>query len=302
MKTLLAILAVVVTLSGIAEAHYNPKVGRFMSRDPIEEHGGLNTYSFVRNKPVNNWDKYGLQEEECEACAEKEFAIDADELGKKPDRQCSIDGIAIELTFDGWQLSGGDGFSTFAVSGRPIKEWTKTKETGGWIEGSISSITRKKFDYSVERQKIKGTGPTPEGDYWISTCETNSSKNAKRHMAANVVSQVAWGSYSWHLHPEPTNQMYGRDKMFIHGGSIPGSAGCIDVYGGGDEALFNEIQHVDKLSKDCCCYIPVKVKYAYKSVTHANSSMSTWEMGGLSTGGISAPWSPNWNVPKDKTK
>jgi len=41
---------------------YNPLDGRFTSRDPIEEPGGLNLYGFVANDPVNRWDYLGLWE------------------------------------------------------------------------------------------------------------------------------------------------------------------------------------------------------------------------------------------------
>ena len=40
--------------------YYSPALGRWMSRDPIEEQGGLNLYGFVNNDPVNRWDKLGL--------------------------------------------------------------------------------------------------------------------------------------------------------------------------------------------------------------------------------------------------
>jgi len=40
--------------------HYNPLDGRFISRDPIGERGGLNLYGFVGNDPVNRWDALGL--------------------------------------------------------------------------------------------------------------------------------------------------------------------------------------------------------------------------------------------------
>jgi RHS repeat-associated protein len=40
--------------------HYNPALGRFLGRDPIEEKGGLHLYAFVKNRPTNNWDKNGL--------------------------------------------------------------------------------------------------------------------------------------------------------------------------------------------------------------------------------------------------
>jgi RHS repeat-associated protein len=40
---------------------YQPKHGRFINRDPIEEAGGLNLYSFTGNSPSNRWDVLGLE-------------------------------------------------------------------------------------------------------------------------------------------------------------------------------------------------------------------------------------------------
>ena len=39
--------------------YYSPDMGRWLSRDPIEERGGLNLYAFVNNDPVNHYDKLG---------------------------------------------------------------------------------------------------------------------------------------------------------------------------------------------------------------------------------------------------
>jgi RHS repeat-associated protein len=39
--------------------YYNPSTGRWPSRDPIEERGGLNLYGMVNNNPVNYWDYLG---------------------------------------------------------------------------------------------------------------------------------------------------------------------------------------------------------------------------------------------------
>ncbi len=41
---------------------YHPTLGRWMSRDPIEEAGGINLYAYVGNKPVTWIDVLGLQE------------------------------------------------------------------------------------------------------------------------------------------------------------------------------------------------------------------------------------------------
>ena len=40
--------------------YYDPKTGRWPSRDPIEEEGGINLYGFVGNNPVSKFDRLGL--------------------------------------------------------------------------------------------------------------------------------------------------------------------------------------------------------------------------------------------------
>jgi RHS repeat-associated protein len=40
--------------------YYNPTLGRWLGRDPIEEKGGLHLYGFVRNNPINRWDYLGM--------------------------------------------------------------------------------------------------------------------------------------------------------------------------------------------------------------------------------------------------
>ena len=41
--------------------YYSPEIGKWISRDPIEEEGGLNLYRMVGNDAVNAWDKLGLE-------------------------------------------------------------------------------------------------------------------------------------------------------------------------------------------------------------------------------------------------
>jgi RHS repeat-associated protein len=45
-------------------SYYDPVTGRWVSRDPIEECGGLNLYGFVGNDGVNFFDALGLLREE----------------------------------------------------------------------------------------------------------------------------------------------------------------------------------------------------------------------------------------------
>jgi uncharacterized protein RhaS with RHS repeats len=46
-----------------AYRYYDPLTGRWPSRDPIEERGGVNLFGFVGNNGVNRWDYLGLASE-----------------------------------------------------------------------------------------------------------------------------------------------------------------------------------------------------------------------------------------------
>src|SRR5262249_11961356 len=46
------------------ERYYDPRLGRWLSRDPIGEGGGFNLYAYCGNDPVNRHDPLGLEPEE----------------------------------------------------------------------------------------------------------------------------------------------------------------------------------------------------------------------------------------------
>lgn len=41
--------------------YYNPELGRWISRDPIEEQGGFNLYCIIGNNPLLGWDSLGYE-------------------------------------------------------------------------------------------------------------------------------------------------------------------------------------------------------------------------------------------------
>ena len=64
MKTLRILLLTTLSmlaLTGAASAHYDPNIGRWLSRDPIGENDGSNLYHFCLNSPVNFVDFRGLK-------------------------------------------------------------------------------------------------------------------------------------------------------------------------------------------------------------------------------------------------
>lgn len=54
-------LVLALTLSPIAQAFYDPVAGRWVSRDPIAERGGMNLYGFVHNSPFKWVDFLGRE-------------------------------------------------------------------------------------------------------------------------------------------------------------------------------------------------------------------------------------------------
>lgn len=51
--------------------YYEPLLGKWLSRDPIEESGGENVYSFTLNSPVNGLDLYGLSPDFPNCCKQE---------------------------------------------------------------------------------------------------------------------------------------------------------------------------------------------------------------------------------------
>jgi len=58
--SLLKCLLLLALLTNLAHAFYDPAQGRWLSRDPIEEQGGVNLYGFVGNDGVDKLDMLGL--------------------------------------------------------------------------------------------------------------------------------------------------------------------------------------------------------------------------------------------------
>jgi hypothetical protein len=61
-KNLMAVFVFVLTMwtAFPVKAWYSPSTQRWINRDPIEEHGGINLYTYVVNSPTSNLDPSGL--------------------------------------------------------------------------------------------------------------------------------------------------------------------------------------------------------------------------------------------------
>lgn len=101
------------------------------------------------------------------------------------------------------------------------------------------------FDYSIERQKKRDQGPIPEGKYWIRPDEFWENSWYKLWDRYS-----SWGNFRITLHPFTKTETYGRGGFFIHGGTSPGSIGCVDLTGEMD-GFYKDIQVLTESNSHC---------------------------------------------------
>jgi RHS repeat-associated protein len=149
--------------------YYDPVTGRWPSRDPIRERGGVNLYGVVGNNGVNRWDVLGLWTEIkrgggrwAETCAEKDDTWD--DLAKATDLDPSEPRKWVK-GYDGSTPNSGTKYSVpnvFASYTTGFGMWS----TGGkimtdWFNGGFgilgifrTEVNRLKMHYSTIGYKI----------------------------------------------------------------------------------------------------------------------------------------------------
>lgn len=121
-----------------------------------------------------------------------------------------------------------------------------------WIENGMAirywnAVSGRPGYQDKQHQREKNKGPLPEGRYiarqselqrWEDYSFPNRHACILRALGLIKLSgawsgcQIAWGDRRIWLNPGPETQTYGRKDFSIHGGTIPGSAGCIDLTSG----------------------------------------------------------------------
>lgn len=199
-----------------------------------------------RRVPVAAYDMYAAMHAGPEASARQQPPA------AQPDKPAANDHLS--LRFDGQYLTlidkqadGTHEYSYAAVSGRPQGDNT--------------------FTYGKERQKLAKVGPIPEGQHLVDTKTMNYWKNAswvQKSLSMVGGGQFPGGPHAWgegHMDvilDPAVAKATGRSGITIHGGSTPGSAGCIDLVTN-DKAFFSRLEELKGTQE----IIPLTVDYSH---------------------------------------
>ncbi len=137
---------------------YNPVLGRWVNRDPIEEVGGLNLYAFVKNDGLNRRDIFGLKDEWHHLLQRSVFT--AERL-----KEWGIDNLNINDAKWGWEIDAEDhrlrrGDNLHAAGWRQEWEQWIEEEAGNGRKPTLCSIEKKLNLMKADERfsKYLGTG------------------------------------------------------------------------------------------------------------------------------------------------
>lgn len=154
-----------------------------------------------------------------------------------PNASLFFDGDSLYWVTDGVKIKKWPAVSGLTWKNTPIGEW----------DSMIKKYTMNREEWASE----KNAGPIPEGTYSVGPLQTRSgehqdigfltslwykitgnvsSDESDRNFNKNTsLSRISWGNYRLPIQPTGNQEMYSRGSFYIHGGSIRGSHGCIDL-------------------------------------------------------------------------
>jgi hypothetical protein len=167
---------------------------------------------------------------------------------------------AVELPKDGDYLFFNGNKLDFVSGGKVVKSWTACSGRTYYHLHIAPDIWRRRYTMKPEEwSKVKNQGPTPPGKYTLGSTEKRSIPDKWKTDAEYVKgvatkttvtdlpgsgykfnephefsdrtdsSYVPWGDWRWALIPDKSTETFGRTSFYLHGGSTPGSIGCIDL-------------------------------------------------------------------------
>jgi len=155
-----------------------------------------------------------------------------------PDAYLQFNGEQLQWVVGGKVVKTWDAVSGLTLFNTPISNWGQMIK--GW------TISPEKFS------KDKDAGPTPPGKYTVGPIQSRQGDTEtvgvisalwkkltgkfddtpveKQGFYSNSdYSKVGWGNYRATITPQSGTDTHGRSSFYIHGGTLPGSHGCIDL-------------------------------------------------------------------------
>ncbi len=217
----------------------------FISRDPaFEARHWLNPYHYCSNNPLNRIDPTGLFDIETGTIEKGDNLTKiTKQINEKYGTKLTISDIAKANNIeDANKIQVGN---KIALPGQnselnfDLKSLNVTDATYGIDMPGLSwEATSGKDGYqSSEFQSVANKGPIPEGSYTVDPARTQSysSTSTWDRLKGNIGlgtwpgGTESWGDTRTWLTPMKGTNTYGRSGFSIHGGTTPGSAGCIDL-------------------------------------------------------------------------
>ena len=188
-------------------------------------------------------------------------------LSLSPNASLLFDGEELHWLADGQKIKSWDAESGLTILNTPPSDYDKL----------INRYIKDKEEWS----KDKNAGPIPQGEYSVGPLQTRSGDNQSLGMletfwyiitgqveedkgsnisfnSDTILSKISWGNFRLKITPTGNQDMYNRGSFYVHGGSMSGSHGCIDLTDEmGDFAKFFGVWSSSTNKKT----IPLVVKY-----------------------------------------
>ncbi len=262
-------------LSGLYDfgaRYYDPRLSVWFGVDPprADKYAGWSPFTYTANNPIKFIDPDGRDYYEGENgkilwfnSTEKSYTFDKKTYKNIGESYASFDGNYLKYHYQNKDKDGNlsPNMQSFAaVSGRPD--------------------ANSNFDYSKQNQMNPSNGPIPEGSYTMNMNEAPdmTTYESLKGTIGGFLGKIGlgkrglfpggrgvWGDGRIDINPDnvfvsPSNNPFelgvNRGGFTIHGGSTPGSAGCIDLCSG-----FGGFKSLVEQNKGNTNEIILKVKY-----------------------------------------
>ena len=187
--------------------YYSPALGRFLSRDPIEEAGGLNLYAFCGNNPVNKWDYQGQMPEWLKTiCSWFGFDVNTDPHGNNtPDPTIGSGPNGQNANGEGGPPVGLPPVIVSATRISGDTSSTQTANTNTTTSGLMAVTSLRGLSApSAGRSAVGETGPKPAPNSTATTGPITYTGSISYSYVAFVAS---WGTFTGQV-ASPTGQAY----------------------------------------------------------------------------------------------